>query len=223
MKKMILSLLVLALTTITFGQVTEGSVKFKIDMTADDPQAQAQLAMFAGSTMEMFFSPDFGRVNFSMGMLIQTATIINIKSESGITLMSGMVGNKAIPMTKEDFEKDEAETKNFELEKTKETKKILGYKCTKYIVTTEDGTVLTYWVTPDIKVNSTGNKYIVEGMEGFPLEFETGTTGFKMVCTATEFKDTLKGQDKQTLFDTSVPEGYEEMSMEELENMGLGM
>lgn len=221
MKSIVLSALTVLVTVFSFGQVTEGYVKFDIEMSSDDPSMQAQMSMFEGSKMEMYFSPDFGRVEFAMGMLMNMKTVTNNKTEEGLMLMSGMVGNKAIRLEKDDIENAEEDKPEVTVEETNETKKILGYTCKKYILTTEEGVVVNYWTSDKIMANTYGNQYMNGQVSGFPMQFESEMSGVKMTFTATEFKDNLKGYKTKELFSMDVPEGYEEMTMEQLESMGM--
>ena len=221
MKSIVLSALAVLITAFSFGQVTEGYVKFDIEMSSDDPAMQSQMAMFEGSNMEMYFSPDFGRVEFAMGMLMNMKTVTNNKSEEGLILMSGMVGNKAIRLEKGDLDKAEEERPEVTVEATNETKKILGYTCKKYILSTEEGVVVNYWTSDQIKAQTSGNQYMNDQVSGFPMQFESEASGLKMTFTATEFKDNLKGYKAKELFSMEIPEGYEEMSTEDLKAMGM--
>lgn len=221
MKSIILSFLAVMVTALSFGQIKEGHVVYNIEMSSDDPSMAGQLSMFEGSKMEMYFSPDFGRVEFNFGMLMNMVTIANHKSKDGLLLMSGMIGNKAVHMTKEDMEEQKAETPDITIEDTGETKKILGHKCKKYLAITEDGAEISYWTTTDIVANSYGNQYMNEKISGFPLEFETNQQGMKMTFVATSFEDSLKGKKTKELFSMEIPEGYDEMTMEEINAMGM--
>jgi len=223
MKSIFLTFIAVALTALSFGQVTEGNVNYAIEMKSDDPQMQAQFAMLAGSKMNMYFSPEFSRVEFNMGMIMNMITVTNNKENNAIMLMSGMMGNKAITMTSEDIEKASSpeEMPKVEITETGEKKEILGYACEKYILTMEDGIEVAYWTTNDIVASKNNNRYMYEQVQGFPLEFEANTSGIIMSFTATEFNDSLKGKKTKELFDMAIPEGYEEMSMEDLEKMGM--
>jgi len=221
MKSIFLALVAITLTTLSIGQVTEGSAKYAIEMISDDPNVQAQMGMLQGSKMNMFFSQDFSRVEFSLGMMMNMTTITNNKSNNAIMLMSGMLGNKAVKMTADDIAKAGDETPEVEITETNETKKILGYTCKKTILTVDEGVEVSYWSTDEIKASKTNNKYMNEKISGFPLQFETATMGIKMSFTATEFTPNLKGQKTKELFNMSIPEGYEEMSIEQLSGMGM--
>lgn len=221
MKSIFLALVAITLTTFSFGQVTEGNVKYAIEMSSDDPNVQAQLGMLQGSKMNMFFSKDFTRVEFSLGMMMNMITVTDNVENNAIMLMTGMLGNKAVKMSSEDIENSGKEVPNVEITTTDETKKILGYNCKKSIITTEEGVEVSYWSTDEINASKTNNKYMNEKVSGFPLQFEAAQMGMKMTFTATEFVPNLKGQKTKELFNMAIPEGYEEMSMEELGGMGM--
>jgi hypothetical protein len=225
MKKIISFLVVaVAFTTNTFAQISEGKVKYSIEFSSSDPAVQAQLSMLKGSTLTMIFSPEFNRTEGNMGMFMQSTSIVDLKSKETLMLMSGMMGKKAIKVTPEDLaavKEDDSEEDNTEIEKTNDTKKIAGFKCTKYILTTEEGDVMNYWVTDELKGSKAGVQYLNDKIEGFPLEFEFSTNGMVMTFSATEVVKNLKGENKKTLFSMEIPEGFEIASPEDLRNMGM--
>src|SRR5690606_30116236 len=116
-------------------------------------------------------------------------------------------------------DEDGEEEADIQIEKTNDTKKIAGYKCTKYILTSEDGTA-NYWVTTELDINKEGVKYMNSKVEGFPLEFEMSQQGMVMTFTATEVLKSLKGINKKEIFSMEIPEGYELMSEDDLKKMG---
>lgn len=132
------------------------------------------------------------------------------------------MGQKAIVTTTDELEEMEEgqEQPEMEFELINETKEILGYTCKKAIMTDEDGNEVIYWYSEEIKVSSTGQQYARPEIPGFPMEFEVDQNGVIMSFLATTFSEKLT-DDKDTLFDTSVPEGYETMTLEELKSIGL--
>lgn len=221
MKSIFLTFLAVAISAFSFAQINEGSVTFSIDLSSDDPQMQSQFAMFQGSNMKMYFTPKNSRVDLSFGMMMNIITKTDIVANEAILLMSGMVGDKAVKMSEEDMKKSEGDTPNVDVEKTTETKDILGYKCNKYIITTDEGVVMSYWTTNEITAVKKNNKYMYESVDGFPMEFETENGGVKMVFKATEVAKSLKGTNTKELFDMTIPEKYELMTAEQLEGMGM--
>jgi len=102
--------------------------------------------------------------------------------------------------------------------KTSETTKILGYNCTKYIVTTADrGQPITsnFWSTTEIKDidlkamakqrTGRGQAFMPEGMEGMPLRIESFTKEGNMVMEVTEIK-----RESLSASDFTIPSDYKE-------------
>lgn len=203
------------------AQLTEGNVKYTIDMSSTNPEMQMQLAMMQGSTFELFFQGDLTRSEMSMGSLMKIVTITNAKEENAVMLMSGMMGNTAVKMSPEDLKKGTEETPDVNVQFTEETKEIQGFKCKKAIVTDEEGTESVIWYSEEITVNKLGQSYLNNKVPGFPLQFELNQGEMKMTMTSTEFNKKLDKKLAKTLFDTTIPEGYTEMTPEQLQGMGM--
>lgn len=225
MKKLILSTII-ALTT-TFGlnaQLTEGHISYKIDISSDNPDMAAYMGMFQGSTMESYINNDMTRSEMKLGTMQNTITITNLTNQKSLMLMSGMMGKKAIEMDLKKMNEDsEAKMPKFEITKTTETKEILGYICTKTILTTENGVELAYWLTNEITGNIKGQQGYFEGIDGFPLQFEIVQGPMRMTMTTTAIVKSLTKEEKSTLFSMKIPEGYTVTTIEELSKMGGGM
>ncbi len=218
MKTIFLTLSLLFVSAFTFGQLKEGKIDYSVTFSTSDPSVQAQLSMLSGSTMNLTFANEGSIFEMAFGMFSTTKTISNIKDKKTLILMGGMMGNKAILKDTEPLEADDAPM----IEKTSETKTIAGYKCTKYIADLgpEVG-IAVYWVTSEIEVTSMPeNKFIVAGLGGTPLELEMETNGLTITIVAKAVAKSLKKENKATLFSTAIPEGYEVMTMDELEEMG---
>lgn len=221
MKKIISIATVLLIAIGTFAQTNEGRVKYNIDFNSSDPQMQAQFAMLKGSTLNMFFTPEFNRVEMNMGMFMTNKTIVDIAKKETVVIMDGMMGKKAIKTTAETTPEEPAF--EGEVEVTTETKKIAGYKCVKTIITLEDGSVVNYWTTEELTASTEGNRFANKKVKGFPLEFEVAAQGMTMTFTAIEVEKGLKKYNKKDLFTTEIPAGYEIMTEEELQRMSGGM
>lgn len=221
MKKILFSMAMVVLSTLSLtAQLTEGNVKYAIDMSSTNPEMQMQLSMMQGSTFELFFQGDMTRSEMNMGSIMKIVTITDAKSEGAVMLMSGMMGNTAVKMNSEDLKKNTEETPEMEVTLTDEAKDIQGFKCKKAIVTNEEGTESAIWYTEEITVNKLGQNYLNNQVPGFPLEFEMNQGEIKMTMTSTEFNKKLDKKAVKTMFDTTIPEGYTEMSAEELGGMG---
>lgn len=221
MKKILFSMAMVVLSTLSLtAQVTEGNVKYSIDMSSTNPEMQMQLAMMQGSTFELSFLGDQTRSEMNMGSMMKIVTITDAKAEGAVMLMSGMMGNTAVKMTADDLKKNTDETPEAEITLTDETKDIQGFKCKKAIVTNEEGVESVIWYSEEIAVNKLGQNYLNNKVPGFPLEFEMNQGEVKMTMTSTEFNKKLDKKLVKTMFDTTIPEGYTEMSPEQLGNIG---
>ena len=221
MKKILFSMAMVVLSTLSLtAQVTEGNVKYSIEMSSTNPELEMQLAMMQGSTFELSFKDDLTRSEMNMGTIMKIVTITNAKSDGALMLMSGMMGNTAVKLSAEDLKKNTEESPEADVTLTDETKEIQGFSCKKAVVTDEEGTESVVWYTEEITVNKLGQNYLNNKVPGFPLEFEMNQGEMKMSMTSTDFNKKLDKKKAKTMFDTTIPEGYTEMSPEQLSGMG---
>ena len=222
MKKIIFSILLTFVYTLSINaQVEEGHVIYDIEISSDDPQMEMVIPMMQGSKLEMHFIEGKSRTKISIGSMMTTTIITNIKEDAMLMLMGGMMGNKAIPSSIQELEEEnETTVAELDVEFTDETKMIVGFKCKQAILTDEDGNEMTYWYTEEIEIEKQGQSYLNNNVPGFPLEFETQKNGLTMKMIVTEFSEFLDG-DEDELFDLSIPEGYDEMTFEELKAGGM--
>ncbi len=212
-------LFILPLTTL--AQLKEGHIKFNVEISSDDPQMAAMIGMFNGTTFDTYFNEKNTRTEINMNGFAKTTAIASNDSKKVLTLMEIMGTKKAVLMDVDDLASDEKskEVAKTEINVTTDTKEILGYKCTKAIMTDKDGNDLVIWFTNEIKVDKKGQKYFDEGIEGFPLEFEVLAQGMKMKFTATELDKKLDVA--KDFFSMKIPEGYTEATLEEMKKMGM--
>jgi GLPGLI family protein len=224
MKKILLSLaLIVGSITVNYAQIKEGRVTYKIDISTENPDMEMVVGMMQGSTLDIYFKEKMTRAEMKMGSMMNMTTISDEKSGKLLMLMSGMIGKKAISTTTEELSsKDEKEKPKYEVELVDETKDIAGYKCKKAILTDEEGNESTFWYTEEIEVSKKGQNYLNENVPGYPMQYEINNSGLVMGMTVTNITKELSKSDLK-LFDMSIPEGYAEMTMEELQQMGMGM
>jgi GLPGLI family protein len=219
MKKIILSLsfAVVALFSAN-AQLAEGHVKYKIEMSSDNPDMEMAISMMQGSTLDVFFSGDKTRSDMKMGTMMNISTV-NDGKDNILMLLSGMIGKNAIKSTISEIEAESGEKPEYDVELMDETKTIQNYVCKKALLTDPDGNEMTFWYTEDIIVNKKGQNYLNDEVPGFPMEFELSQGGMVMSMTVTELDKKLKkGEDH---FDIEIPEGYKEMTLEQLKTMGM--
>lgn len=217
----ILSLITAVLLSIgLWGQ--EATIKYELTMESDDPEVQSQMAMMANSTMTMYMKGEKFRQETNMGNgLMVTTSIVDGETKKGIILMEGMMGKVASPFdTDEQKEQSEEEEVDVEIEFTDETKEILGFNCKKAIIYDEEGNELIYWYTEELAAPENEGKYLNEKIPGMPLEFSIEQPQVTMVFKAVEYDDKVKKAKEK--FDTSVPKGYTEKSLKEIQKMGGG-
>ena len=174
--------------------ISKGTVTYDMEFSSDDPNVQAQLGMMQGSEMVLTFAEQNMKTEMKMGSIMTNTTIINGEQNKGLMLMSGMVGKKAVPMSKEDLEKENEESpdeNDLDIEKTGETKEIAGFQCEKIILTTEEGDAIEMWVTDEIKPKRKDGRFVREGV-GFPLMMETNQQGMVITFSAKEVVQKLR-------------------------------
>lgn len=223
-----LSVLMIALVSPTFAQkkkkgnvINEAQVKYTI--TAEGGMAAA----FSGSTVDLFFTPTNSKVlaNVMNGM-IQVDLRMDNKKKKGLMLMDMMGQKKMAEMGEEDMKQPKQENKKpTDVKYLNKYKKIAGYKCQEVKVSV-DGMKepATVYITEKIQAGNLDNVSMMQftGLKGFPLawEFAQDGTSVKMEATAVKLDKLPK-----STFDMTAPEGYEKMSMEDLQGLGgtLGM
>ena len=221
MKKLILFASVILLTVSGWSQVTEGHISYKIDLTSNNPDMQSALSMMQGSMLDIYFMGPSTRAEMKMGSMMNVTSITNEKSGDVLMLMSGMIGFNAIKTTLRELEAQNQEAPKVEITLVGEKKDILGFECKKAILMDEQGNESTFWYTEEIVVSKKGQNYLNDKVPGFPLEYDINNSGFKMTMTASSAEKSLKKNERNELFNLTVPEGYKEMSLEDLKNMGM--
>lgn len=211
----ITSLLFIASTTVA---QTEATIEYKIEMSTDNPEVEAQLGMMQGSTMKMYMKDGNVRNETSMGGFMKTTNITNAESKETLMLIDGMMGKYAAKMKMDDLEEDAEETdEELDIELVDETKKVAGYTCKKAILYDAAGNENIFWYTEEIEAPKNGGKYMKEGIPGMALEFTVVQPQITMTFSATEFSKKVKNPKEK--FDMSIPEGFTEKSIEDLQQM----
>jgi GLPGLI family protein len=225
MKNLFLSTLLVLSSLATMAQTTEGHVAYKIDVTTDNPDMQMVVGMMQGSTMDVYFKDKITRSEMKMGSMMTMITITNETTEDLLMLMSGMVGQNAIKTTLTELDEQKTTEENpFTVALVNETKVIEGYTCKKAILTSEEGLESVFWYTEEIDISKKGQSYLNDQVPGFPMQFELNNGPMKMSMTVTKIEKSIDKKKAATLFDMTIPEGYKEMTMEDLKSMGsMGM
>ena len=221
MKKILLSIVLAATTAFTStAQQTEGHISYKIDVSTDNPDMQMAIGMMQGSTMDIYFKEKNTRAEMKMGSMMSVTTISNEDSGDILMLMSGMVGQNAIKTSMKEMEDKKSEQPKYDVTLVDETKEISGYSCKKAILADEEGNESIFWYTEDIVVSKKGQSYLNEQVPGFPMQYDLNNGGLKMTMTVVTFDKKLDKK-SSSLFEMKIPEGYKEMTMEDLQKMGM--
>jgi hypothetical protein len=202
----------------------EGTIKYEItDAGSDNPQIQQQMQMMKGSTMTVFImgKTQLTKMNMMNGMY-QQRMLMN-KEEDKMEMYMDMMGRKiktVMDLSKQEDEMGDVET-NIEYF-PEETKEIAGYTAYKAVIKNNVGEQeieLTTYITEDLKFDAEVIRNVqgAEELKGLPLEYTVSQPQVTMTFTA---QDISKEVDPAEFdFDKS---GYDEMSPEELQQMGGG-
>ncbi len=139
--------------------------------------------------------------------------VIDDENQRGF-VASHMMGQKMIiNISEEDMKASTESYQNAEVEYLDEYKDILGYKCQKAVLS-QEGVTTTLYVTEKLP-NKASRQFM--RLKGMPLEITTSQEALEIIMTATSI-------DKKSI-DASIfvkPEGYQELSLQDIKNMGMG-
>lgn len=221
MKKSLFTVLFACISTIyCFGQLKEGHLKYDIDVTSDNPDMAMAIQMMTGSTMEVYFKEHLSKSIMQMGTMMKVTTITDSETRKQLMLMDGMMGKKVIKTEMETTSDTEEGNPELDITLVDETKKILNYTCKKALARDQEGNEFEIWYTEEIDVKTEGHKFLNQGVPGFPMEFSVIQKGMIMKMTLSAFEEKLTEKGK-TLFSMDSPEGYEEMTLDQLQMMGM--
>ncbi len=220
MKSIKLSLVLLGLsvtgffTTVAAQSKFEGKVVYGIQYE-DVPQEMEGYESMLPQEMSIHIKGPKTRLEQSMGMGGQQVVITNTETKVSSLLLDLMGQKIHIKLSKEEVEENEKLKVKPEVKYVNEKKKIAGYKCKKAELTYETGETITVYYTEKIP-SSAHNEYSY--LKGYPLEYQSTQSGMMVTLSAKEVKET-------SIEDSSfeVPEGYDEMSMDEFQQMIGGM
>ena len=202
--------LTLSVTMFAQKQIDEGVVISKQTMSSDNEQMNAQLAMLGDMVTTTYFKNDKSRSELSNPMTGNTVFIADNNSKKSLVLMdNAMIGKKYM---ESDISPSEDDLENIAIEKTNETKTILGYECTKYnVVMNKDGAEVKMEIYATDKLKAISQQATAFGKEfsGFPMYMAMAIDqqGMKMnmVIEVTEVKSEPVAD---AMFSMTPPEGY---------------
>ena len=195
-----------------YAQTKSGAVTY--DMTMPDNE---EMAAMGTNTIKISFNEKSSATQMDMmGGMISVKTItLDKKNTKDTRMLMDMMGKK-YEVTGDSVSDgfgnaDLASLKDAEsiTYDKKDTKEILGYKCYKAVVKMAGGTVSNFYVTEAIAVQGKADEKFK--LTGFPLEIEVNSERGKVIMVATAFDKAPSA----TCF--TVPEGYEKVTQEELQ------
>jgi GLPGLI family protein len=211
MKRILLSLYLLVFTIGLFAQKQfEGKVVYGITYE-NLPAGMEAMASMLPSEIKIYIKDNMSRTEQSMGMAGNQIVISDNKTETGTMLMD-MMGQKYFVKMDNNSTKNAKSAAEPKYNYLTETKEIAGYKCKKAEVTMEGiDESFSVFYTEDIPYGS--NKQF-KGLKGFPLEYEIAANGLNMHVSA---KQIANEKVPDAFF--KIPDGYQEMSQEDLMKM----
>ncbi len=224
MNKFLLTLaLIITSSLSSIAQINEGSFTYDMTFDSNDEEMSLMMPLLEGSNFSLYFKNDESRAEVNMGTFMQMVTISNSKSEEVLMLMSVMMMDTSWAIKTSLSELDEGNTEELKptIQLQSDTKEILGFTCKKAIVSYEGTNDAIYWYTDEIKVNKKGQTYLNDEIPGFPLEYEIVENGLNITLTATNYEKKLTKEQATELFNYDIPDGYEEMTLKELEQMNM--
>lgn len=190
----------------------EGTVVYTIEYLEVPDEVKGMESMLP-KTSTMSISGDLIKVEQEVMGGNQIVIVDNHKKESHILM--NMMGQKLdIFLSKEELEAAEKENPKMKIEELDGGKTIMGYKCKEALVTNPDtGDTQRVFYTKKLEIEHKDFK----SLKGFPLEYQTNQQGMKLKMTATEI---TKKKLPASLFE--VPDGYQSMTMDELNKLSGG-
>lgn len=189
----------------------EGSITYGIEYIKVPDEVRGMESMLP---QQMTMSIKGDKIRIEQEVMGGSQIIVTDNKNKTAFMIMDMMGQKiAVNMTKEDLEKAEKETTPDEITYVDgETKTIMGYKCNKAIITNaEKGSKNEVYYTTKIKNSNKDYK----GLPGMPLQYITKEGEMTLRMTASKISEEKLSDD---LFEK--PEGYDWMTMDELENFG---
>lgn len=211
-------ILALFMSSMLFAQDFEGTIKYEISYEDLTEEMKAHASMLPDG-FQIEVDKEMSKVTQPSPMGGNpTVAISNQKTGESLTLMDVMGQKLALKISGE--EKKEMEEKSEGDVDIKyidgDEKEIAGYNCKKAILETKDGSEITIYYTEDLPNIDVSDQ--ASGIKGFPMEITTVTDMFTTITRVTTIEEGKVDKIKM-----EVPEGYNEVSMEEFKKMFGGM
>lgn len=226
-KFLMLAALVLGVTTVVAQskKFKEGYIGYKMTMSKSD---SLRGEMTIEGMMDFTVKDDKLRTGMTMnmmGMPVSLENFLNKDSETGVVLVKFMnqkIGAKIMPDDYRNLGMKKGMLEIQDIKLTNETKTILGYACKKALVTTKDGHQGAIYYTEAFKpLDAPGTSEIagLQELKGLPLliQINGDDASFTMEVTDINTKTVA-----DTAFSFEIPQGYQEITYDELSELSGG-
>jgi hypothetical protein len=197
------------------GQILEGKVSYTIETSSSNVNLEDVVDMVQGSTMDLYFTPKHARTDLVIGTNLRIVTVIDEEKGEVLTLMNGMIGNKAIRSTLEEADNEVLELSNPTVTLVDEKKQVAGIYCSKAILLDSTEKETEIWYTNEISVSAKGQSLFNDHFPGFPLQFTANKNGVRFIMTANNVTNGLSNSEKNELLNMQIPEEYQELTGED--------
>ena len=189
----------------------EGKIEYKITYQNVPAEMEGFESMLP-QKMLIYFKGSKIRLEQSMGMAGNQIVLTDNETKESNILMD-MLGQKInVFITKEEVEEAEKTMVKPQITYLEDKKEILGYKCKKAKVKNGDNETIVFY-TEQLKIKHKD----FSDLDGYPLQYTIDQDGMMITMTASVVQ---KEEVSDQLFE--VPDGYQKMSMEELQQMTGG-
>jgi GLPGLI family protein len=219
---LVVAIFALALSGSATAKDFKGIITYKISYSGTDLDEQTKAML--PKMMIYKIRGNMGRTEMDLGAMGKQVQIINGDEKVVYSLMDMMGQKMVIKMTEEELMEEAGKQPEFTIEQYDETKEIAGYECKKAVINfeTDDGSKNSFIVYYTEELGGKALNFdnpMFKDINGVLMEFEMEQGPMKMKLEAVSVK-------KENVPDSEfvVPEGYKELTREEMQNMfGGGM
>jgi len=216
----VLALLLISTAAYAHAQkkITQGVITYGIAYeVSKDQQSAIDVSSFPTEN-KLEFNGNFSKLGMEMGPSILTI-IKDGGTENALLLIDIPMAQKQIAakMSKEDVEKQAGGIKYSDFKATGEKQEISGYKTEKYTYKDNKGNAYELWATKDITLTPGASNSEFKALKATPIKFTLSQNNVKTVMTIKSIAAQNVGP-----FTLDIPEGYDVMTMAELEALQVG-
>ena len=216
----VLALLLLGTAAYAHAQkkIAQGVITYSIDYVINkDQQATIDVSSLPKEN-KLEFNGNFSKLGMEMGPSILTI-IKDGGTENALLLIDIPLAQKQIAakMSKEDIEKQADGIKYSNFKSTGEKMEISGYHTVRYTYKDNKGNAYELWATKDITLTPGASNSEFKTLKATPIKFTLIQNNVKTILTIKSIAEQQTGP-----FTLDIPEGYEVMTMAELEALQFG-